>query len=179
MIRRYVAVLRLGLMTADALSAVVLFALVASLRFDYLDPNADWHSNGVGPIQLAAIYGLLWTSALWLLGLYRLRTHWSIRGEIVDVLRATIITALTFLSFLYLLGLYNVSRLFVLLLLALQPLLTVATRAALRLFLNWLRTRGYNSRQMLVVGAGPEAMAFAQEVERNSALGLKVLGHLA
>jgi exopolysaccharide biosynthesis polyprenyl glycosylphosphotransferase len=179
LIRRHVALLRLGLMVADALSSVVLFGLVAAFRFDYLDSNATWQVNGVGPVQLAAGYGLLWVAALWLLGLYRLRTHWSIRGEIVEVLRATVITALSFFSCLYLFGLHDVSRLFVLILFAIQPVLTVATRAVLRGFLGWIRSRGYNSRQMLVVGASPEAFAFAREVEQHSALGLRVLGHLA
>ena len=90
MIRRHVAVLRLGLMTADALSSVVLFGLVAGFRFGYLDPDAIWQVDGVGPMQLAAGYGLIWVAALWILGLYRLRTHWSIRGEILDVLEYTI-----------------------------------------------------------------------------------------
>ena len=179
MIRRHVRLLRLGLMFADALSAFVLFGAVVTLRFEYLDASARWDVMGVTPMQVAAGYGVIWVTCLWLLGLYRLRTHWTMRGEIVDVLRATIVAALVSFSLLYLLQLQHISRLFVLILLVCQPLLTVATRAALRAFLGRMRSRGYNRRQLLIVGAGPEATAFADEIERHAALGLQVMGHLA
>jgi exopolysaccharide biosynthesis polyprenyl glycosylphosphotransferase len=179
MIRRHVRLLRLGLMTADALSAFLLFGLVVGLRFEYLDPTAQWIVGGLSPEQVAAAYGVIWVGSLWLLGLYRLRTHWSLRGEVMDVLRAAAFATVTSMSLLFLLKFENISRLFVLILLVAQPLLTVATRMALRLFLGWLRSRGYNSRQMLIVGSGKEAREFAVEIERQTALGLRVIGHLA
>jgi exopolysaccharide biosynthesis polyprenyl glycosylphosphotransferase len=178
MIRRHITVLRLALMASDAVSAVLLGALVAVFRFELLDPDARW-SVSVSPLEFAIGYACLWVGALWLLGLYRLRTRWSIRGEIEDVLRATAVTALTSFSLLYLLGLQNVSRLFVVILLLLQPALTVASRLGLRLFLSWIRSRGYNTRQVLIVGAGPRAQAFALDLEQHTALGLRVMGHLA
>ncbi|MEA2621169.1 MAG: hypothetical protein QOH61_79 [Chloroflexota bacterium] len=179
MIRRHITLLRLALMTADALSAIVLFGLVVGFRFAYLDPTATWDVGGLAPLEVAAAYGVIWVASLWLLGLYRLRTHWSIRGEIADVLRASVLAALVSFTLLFLLQLHSVSRLFVLILLVAQPILTVASRVCLRLFLSWIRSRGYNSRQMLIVGAGPEAQRFAREIEGHTALGLRVMGHLA
>lgn len=44
--------------------------------------------------------------------------------------------------------------------------------------MHWLRARGRLSRQMLIIGAGPEAEDFANEVERHGELGLVVIGHL-
>jgi exopolysaccharide biosynthesis polyprenyl glycosylphosphotransferase len=82
-------------------------------------------------------------------------------------------------SLIFLLKLENVSRVFVLVLLIAQPIVTVATRLALRLFLGWMRDRGYNSRQMLIIGSGREAHEFAREIERHAALGLRIIGYLA
>lgn len=178
MIRRHVRLLRLGLMTADAASAFLLFGLVVGLRYEFLEPSADWQA-GVGPAQVAAAYGVVWVGSLWILGLYRLRTYWSLRGEVADVLRATALAAVASFSLIFLLKLDNISRVFVLVLLVAQPILTVATRLALRLFLGWVRDKGYNSRQMLIVGSGKEAHEFTREIERQTALGLRVIGYLA
>ena len=60
-----------------------------------------------------------------------------------------------------------------------QPLLTIALRFALRQFLSWLRSHGRMTRQMLIVGAGPQARAFADEVVAQRDLGLQIVGHLA
>jgi exopolysaccharide biosynthesis polyprenyl glycosylphosphotransferase len=164
-------------MVADATSAFFLFGLILALRFDFLDPTAEWGA-GTGPLQLAAAYGAIWVGSLWILGLYRLRTYWSLRGEVTDLLRATFLAAVTSFSLIYLLKLENVSRLFVIVLLVSQPMVTVLTRLALRTFLGAVRSRKYNSRQVLIVGAGAEAREFARELERHSALGLRVIGLL-
>jgi exopolysaccharide biosynthesis polyprenyl glycosylphosphotransferase len=166
-------------MTADALSAFVLFGLIVGLRFDVLDPGAEWQVGGIGPGQVAAAYGVIWVASLWILGLYRLRTYWSVRGEVTDVLRAMAVAAVVSFSLIFLLKIENISRLFVLELLIAQPMVTVATRLVLRRFLGWIRDRGFNSRQMLIVGSGKEARAFALEIERNAALGLRVIGYLS
>jgi exopolysaccharide biosynthesis polyprenyl glycosylphosphotransferase len=165
-------------MTADALSAFVLFGLIVGLRFDVLDPGAEWQVGGIGPGQVAAAYGVIWVASLWILGLYRLRTYWSVRGEVTDVLRAMAVAAVVSFSLIFLLKIENISRLFVLELLIAQPIVTMATRLVLRLFLGWVRDRGFNSRQMLIVGSGKEAREFAREIERNAALGLRIIGYL-
>lgn len=165
-------------MVADATSALVLFGLILALRFEFLDPSAEWRA-GAGPAQLAAAYGAIWVGSLWLLGLYRPRTYWSLRGEVIDLLRATFVASTTSFSLIFLLKLDNVSRLFVIVLLVSQPMVTALTRLALRIFLGAIRSRKYNSRQVLIVGTGAEAHEFARELERHSALGLQVTGFLA
>ncbi len=179
MIRRHVRLLRLGLVAADALSAFLLFVLVVGLRFDYLDPAANWDVLGVDPAQLAAAYGVLWVASLWIVGLYRLRTYWSLRGEAVDILRAVAVAAVASFSLTYLLKLENISRLFVLILFVAQPVLTLASRLALRAYLRWVRGRGQNEQQVLIVGSGKEAREFAREIEGHTALGMRVIGYLA
>jgi exopolysaccharide biosynthesis polyprenyl glycosylphosphotransferase len=178
MIRRYLAILRFALMSADVLSAVALFTFLVFIRFEVLEPGAHW-DLAIGPGTLAVAYGIAWAGCLWLLGLYRLRTHVTFRGEAFGILRATILAGLAMFSLFFLLRLDDVSRLFLLLLLASQPILTVASRFALRQVLRTMRRRGLMTRQMLIVGAGPDARAFADEVEAHRDLGLEVVGHLS
>jgi exopolysaccharide biosynthesis polyprenyl glycosylphosphotransferase len=164
-------------MAVDATSSYVLFGILVEIRFRGSDPDLLW-LQGLGETQVLALgYGALWVFSMWAAGLYRLRTNLSLRTEVRDVLRATgILIALS------LVGLAALSlppsRLLLLSLFLIQPVVSVTTRAALRGILTWIRSRGYNARQILIIGAGPAAQKFADEIELNRALGLRVMGHL-
>ena len=45
MIRRHIRLLRLGLMAADAASAFLLFGLILVLRFELVEPTAEWRAG--------------------------------------------------------------------------------------------------------------------------------------
>ena len=66
----------------------------------------------------------------------------------------------------------DVSRLFLLILFPTQYVVTLVTRAILRLAFRELRARGRNARYVLVVGAGPRGQAFAATLENHHELGL-------
>ena len=66
-------------------------------------------------------------ASLWILGLYRLRTYWSVRGEVTDVLRAMAVAAVVSFSLIFWLKIENISRLFVLELLIAQPIVTMGS----------------------------------------------------
>ncbi|HEV8547226.1 MAG TPA: sugar transferase [Candidatus Limnocylindrales bacterium] len=179
MVRRHVVALRLGLMAADGLSAVAVFILVSMFRFGGENWLSAWSAAGMDGWVLAAAYGLGWVAVLWLIGLYRLRARWSARTEVLDVGRAVLLLAVATFVFLFWLKLPNVSRQFLLILFPSQLLLTVASRFILRSGFGAARERGFNSRYLLVVGTGPQAIAFADLVEAHRELGLHVIGHLA
>jgi exopolysaccharide biosynthesis polyprenyl glycosylphosphotransferase len=178
LIRRYVTALRVLLMAADAGLAIVLFAIVSAIRFGP-DWDATWRSIGIEAPILAAIYGCSWVVILWATGMYRLRSRWSWRSEWLDLLRATLLVAVVVFCALFAFKLPNVSRLFLLELFGLQAMTAIVSRAVLRLAFEMARTRGYNARYMVVVGAGPEAIAFASRIARHPELGLKVIGFVA
>ncbi len=178
MVRRHITALRIGLMVADGLSAVLICFAVSAVRFGpgWFD---QWRTVGIDARLLAILYAIGWTTILWLLGLYRLRVRWSIRTELVDVARAVFLLAVTTFVLLYWLKLPNVSRQFLLLLFPTQLVVTVASRYFLRWAFAIARARGANARFMLIVGDGPAATAFADRLERHREMGLHVIGHLA
>jgi exopolysaccharide biosynthesis polyprenyl glycosylphosphotransferase len=177
MIRRYAAELRLALMTADLLSAVVLFVAISIVRFGDRWQES-WARLRLDPWLVALLYALIWLGALLLQGMYRPRSRWTIRSEAFDILRATVLLAVALFSVLFVAKLPDVSRLFLAMLLPAQALLTILSRVALRLGFAFIRARGYNARFMLIIGTGPAADAFANEVEAHAELGTRVIGHL-
>jgi exopolysaccharide biosynthesis polyprenyl glycosylphosphotransferase len=179
LIRRYITALRLALAAADGLTAIALFLGLSVVRFGSPGWRETWVNAGIDPFVAAAGYGLALVTALWLQGLYRLRARLSKRREITDVLVAILFLAVVVFTTLYLLKLPDVSRLFLLLLFSFQAVLTLCSRAAIREVFIRLRTRGYNARFMLVVGANPRAEAFANAVAGHVELGLRPIGYLA
>src|SRR5688500_19948271 len=127
MIRRYLAILRVALMAADVVTAVALFFALMVLRFEVIDPTARW-DLAIGPATLAVAYGIAWVACLWFMGLYRLRTHVTFRGEALGVVRAAVLAGLGMFSLFFLLRIDDVSRFFLLLLLVSQPILTITSR---------------------------------------------------
>ncbi|MDQ3448855.1 MAG: sugar transferase [Chloroflexota bacterium] len=165
----------------DVASAAALFVLVAGLRF--IDRDRDWTTVMGGATALtglaAVVYATGWVTTLWLRGLYRLRTRWSIRREALDIVGSAVVMAVVTFAILFLLRLSDVSRIFLLALFPAQVFLTLAVRIALRRGFEWLRRRGGNIRYSLVIGTGPAAQEFADRMESHPSLGLKVIGHLS
>lgn len=176
LIRRHLFALSLALLVADAGVAALLFLTTRYVRFGETEPSL-WTALNVDLRIGLVLYAAAWVTTLWFLGLYAFRVRWTIAGELNDTLVATFMLAFAIMSFLYLVKV-DVSRLFLLILLVAQPLVTIAERVTLRLCFNWLRSHGHNRCYMVVIGTGPEAQAFADAVERHRELGIEVIGHL-
>jgi exopolysaccharide biosynthesis polyprenyl glycosylphosphotransferase len=177
MIRRHATALHLALAAADALTAIALFIAISVVRFG-ADWMATWQRAGFDALPLAVAWGLIWIGALWLQDLYRVRGRLSMRGELIDILRAALLVAVATFSLLFLFKLPDVSRLFLVYLFAGQVVLTLVSRLGLRALLARFRDRGHNGRFVLVVGTDAEAIEFADRIERHAELGLRVIGHL-
>ncbi|MEA2537483.1 MAG: hypothetical protein QOF11_1717 [Chloroflexota bacterium] len=178
MIRRYIAALRLALMTFEALAAAGVFVVVTMVRYATADWQSPWRAAGVDPWLAASAFALTWVVALWLTDLYRLRARLTFRRVLTDTVRAGLLVGVAAFSALFVVKTQDVSRVLLLVLIGTQVVLTLAIRSGLRALSSWARTRGYNMRFVLVVGDGPQAQSFADLLERHGELGLKVIGHL-
>jgi exopolysaccharide biosynthesis polyprenyl glycosylphosphotransferase len=175
MLRRHAFGFRTLLMLADVGLAVALLVVLSLLRFgeEWL---SVWQPAVDQPALFALAYGVAWVAVLWLHGLYRPRSRWTIRSEGLAIARAVIVLGLVSGTLLFAFRLPDVSRAFLLVLFPAQWLVTLGTRVAMRLAFERLRARGYNLRYVLVAGAGPRAVAFAEKLEAHRELGLRVRG---
>jgi exopolysaccharide biosynthesis polyprenyl glycosylphosphotransferase len=164
-------------MLTDGAFAAALLVGLSVARFGE-DWAILWRQVVPDPLGLLLVYAGGWVAALALNGLYRPRARWSIRTEAGDVLRATVVMALATLSVLFWLRLPDVSRLFLLLLFPTQFVVTLGTRAVMRVAFRRLRARGLNRRFVLVAGGGPRGQAFAATIEAHHELGLEVIGFI-
>ena len=178
MIRRHLMALRVALMVGDGLVAVLVFGLVSVLRFRDGDPDALWAAIAIDPRVAAVGFAILWVVVMWAMGLYRLSARWSLWTEARDIGKTTIVVLAITLSTLFLIRQPDVSRLFLAFLFIAMPAVTLAGRALLRWGFAALRSRGYDTRYMLVVGVGRLAQDFADRIEEHPGLGIEVIGHL-
>jgi len=178
MIRRHHAAFLVSAMLVDGAAAMATFIAVSILRFGPDGWRAAWAHASIDPVVFMVGYAGAWITVLWVSDLYRLRARWSIRREMLDVLRAGALLAFASFGLLFALKLPEVSRLFLLALFPAQVLLTILLRLVLRWTFALARERGLNRRNVLIVGTGPTAVDFAQRIERHRELGLRVIGHL-
>jgi exopolysaccharide biosynthesis polyprenyl glycosylphosphotransferase len=178
MIRRHLMTLRAGLMLLDGVIAVGVFVAVATIRFRDGGMGTLLEALGLELLPAALLWAVIWVTALWLAGLYRLDVRWRIWTEVRDVSRATLVVVAVILSTLFLVKGTDVSRLFLVLLFVAQPAVTLAGRLILRRIFERNRSRGRDPRYMLVAGTGTLAQSFADRVESHPGLGLRIIGHL-
>ncbi len=179
MIRRYAAVLRLTLAAADTVLAVFVVFVATNVRYGQTSGwPLDVSSSLPNANLAAALFVAMWIAVLWMHGLYRSRVRWTRRGDIVAVLRATLVQLALTLSLLFLFKLPDVSRLLLVVVFPSLAAAAILTRIAVRQILVLARDHGRNVRYMLVLGANSRAQAFADLVESHPELGLVVLGHL-
>jgi len=162
LIRRHGAVLRLFLMAADAVTCLILFAVMSALVLGP-DWRIDWvAATDTDPLVPALTYTIAWVGGAWILGLYRLRAHWTILGDLREVGRLGVIVAIGTAAVIWMLNGDEVSRSLMAGLFISQTVVTFATRVAIRQAFGWFRSRGFNARQILILGTGESAGAHEQ-----------------
>jgi exopolysaccharide biosynthesis polyprenyl glycosylphosphotransferase len=168
---------RLALVLVDAALAVAVMLTVFGVRFG-LDWDAVSDQLLPHPTLFAPTYAIAWVSLLAANGLYRPSARWSMRSTAAGVVAAAALLALGMLAALFLLDLTDVSRLALLAIFPAQAAVTIASRVALRAVLRAVPRRSRNPRSLLIIGTGPDAVAFAARIRDRWDLGLHVAGFL-
>jgi exopolysaccharide biosynthesis polyprenyl glycosylphosphotransferase len=169
--------IRLALLVVDGAAASLLFVVVSMLRLGD-DWRAAWLAAGATWWVWSVAYGALWVLAEWSQQLDQLRSRWTFRGEVGDIVRAGLILAVAVFSLLFLVHAPAVSRLFLVTLFAAQVGFSVAQRRVLRGLLVVARNRDIGTRSVLVLGTGQEAVRVARRLARHPALGYRIVGFL-
>jgi exopolysaccharide biosynthesis polyprenyl glycosylphosphotransferase len=163
-------------------SLVVVAFLIASV-ISLHQRDAHFALNGLLRLQVSVYnllaFGLMLLSwhlvfeALHLHGSKRLSRRWR---EILDVIRATTLGTIVIASLLFLLHARLLTPTFVVALWLLTTALTLVSRLSLRKALSTLRSRGRNSRNMIIVGANKRAVEFARKIQASPELGYRIIG---
>ncbi|MBI4708383.1 MAG: undecaprenyl-phosphate glucose phosphotransferase [Candidatus Omnitrophica bacterium] len=104
----------------------------------------------------------------------------SVRAaEFKKILKANLIATLIYITVFYLVKEYKYSRVVFVYFFIINVLLLSTFRFFLRMFLAWLRKRGYNLRYVLIVGDGTLAQDVERKITEHAEYGFKVIGFLS
>jgi exopolysaccharide biosynthesis polyprenyl glycosylphosphotransferase len=174
MLKRYSAFFSLLRSIIDIIVIAVTWIAVYFVRF-YLGlfattkgiPGLRWHLSLALPVVCICYLGCLWS------GLYKPKRVQGLFKQLVDILKASLLSGLLVLAFLYYLQDVPYSRkllmLFVAMLfvgLCLSHLLAIES-------LRFMRRRGYNLRYYAVVGAGKKGQLLVRDIKQMGWLGLR------
>lgn len=164
---------------ADLLIISAAFFLSYFIRHNFVFVNAD-EVLRIYPIEtyLGQIPLLLGISGPML---YACGAYDVIRGKsplllIQNLTKAMLCSVILFACSAYLLKLHFLSRSFIIMTFFTAWMLLSMERYLLHAFLQTIRKKGYNLRNVLVVGTGPRARTFIHVLEKHAELGLKIIG---
>lgn len=162
----------------DALILLLSLPVAFWLRFDVLP-------NGYPTVPLVDYLKInLWLTVLHLLlfaafGLYRSFRRTPLRQELPRLWEACLISMAVLFSWLFVGWGIHYSRLTWTFYFLLSVTALTAKRILLRSVLRRFRRKGFNQKQVLLIGSGPMAQRYLRELTADPSLGYRVFGYLA
>jgi len=136
--------------------------------------------KGIGAIEayfpLLLLFVPLWLIFMKQAGVYRPLRRRKKREIFFGIFRAGIFTIVGFSVFTFVFKIHYVSRLLIILLFGYSILFLTLEKIALLLFFRAIRRRGFNSRNILIVGTGKRADKYIEEIEKHAEWGLRIIG---
>ena len=177
MLKQYSNIFRRGLIIGDV--CILLIAFFGAYFLDQYVLNRA-HLNPLFPLEYylwaAPLVAVSWTITLYALGMYdsfRLKTIFRI---LLTVIQSAFYSFIIFSAVVYLYRIQNVSRSFMATFFALGIIFLIIEKIALFLTCQHLRTKGFNFRNILIVGSGFRAQNFVKHLNLHRELGLKIVG---
>ncbi|MEM6531521.1 MAG: undecaprenyl-phosphate glucose phosphotransferase [Myxococcota bacterium] len=161
----------------DVVLVAAAFLTAYVVRFSF--PTV-WPFGEVSPVEQAVRVGLLviftWPLVGWASGLYKSHRTRSILSEIFDASRAALVTFLVAITLTYFILDVRFSRGVFLVWTVAAVLFVSGARVTSRLSLRYLRSRGFNLRHVVIVGAGDLGERVLKTVIGQASLGLRAVG---
>jgi exopolysaccharide biosynthesis polyprenyl glycosylphosphotransferase len=171
MLKEHATVFRRLAMMIDMAVVTVSFIIAYILRDKINDIYPLETYIGFLPIVLA-----LWGLLLHHFGVYMsLRTRDAF--EVISIVtKSAVIAFLIFSSLLYIFKLPHISRGFISLIFLISGWMLIFEKISALLFLKYIRRKGMNYRNILLVGTGARAQRFIETMHRHKEWGFRVIG---
>ncbi len=179
MLKEHETLFRRLLIVSDAL--IVIIAFFASYHLKAPVENF-FPALRTGWFPISVYLDLLpWLVGVWIGSLYFLGAYQSFRTkkllEIVsDLLRGLALAFLAFGTVVFILKFFYLSRTFTAIVFIMIFIMLAGSRFALITTLSFFRKRGYNYREVLIVGTGKRAQSFLSLVKKHPEWGFRIAG---
>lgn len=161
----------------DALAAVVSMAVAFVLVFNLLDFGRNYPLSGY--LRLLLIFVPVQLVTYGTTGLYESFRTKHFPEELNKLFRAFLADGLILIALLYVIKIMDFSRWALVIFLVLDFILVTLKRYIMRRLLRRIRSRGLNSRQILLVGSGAAARDYLKTINEQPWLGFYCAGCVA
>ncbi len=127
-------------------------------------------------IWLLPILLSLWSIFLYFSGMYNSFRFKTIPQVLLIIYQSAYLSFLFFTGIVYLLKLPHISRLFIFLIFFITSLILTIEKILLISIFRRLRRKGFNYRNILIVGTGKTARGFVKWIKDNREFGLNIIG---
>ncbi len=170
MLRQHSDVFRKLLIFADICLAAGTFtaAYFLSNEMRQLYPLDDY-------LRLMPYFVLVWVGLLYFLGMYSSFRTKPLPDVVSIVFETAFFGFVLFSSVVYIVKLHDVSRAFVFMIVIVSTAAFIFEKLLIVTVFRYFRRKGYNTRNILIVGTGRRAQNFAKSVEGHGEWGFKIV----
>lgn len=175
------AVLIQGIKLVDVLLMGISFMLVTCLL--YARTNSFFVFEEFLGIRISIhnailVVGMMyaWHTIFLVCRLYESKRLSSLNDEMRDIIKATTVGTLMIGTVTVVFQVQMISQWFLPIFWVAVTLLTCLSRVCLRITLRWVRQKGRNSRNVLIVGTNSRATRFAHDIQAHPELGYRLIG---
>lgn len=129
-------------------------------------------------IKLLLPIWVIWGIIFKVYGLYHSMRVINFFDEFSKIVKASVLALIIFITLTYLVRENQYSRLVFLYFWVLQLVLIIFSRGLFRKMLKFLRKKGYNLRNVLIVGAGELGQDLVRRIREHPEFGFKIIGFL-
>lgn len=171
MVKEHATLFRRLIILSDIVVLTAAFLLAYYLRnyFRELYPLSEY-------LGLLIVFVLIWVTVLNFLGMYRSFRTSRIKDALFVLCQSAIFSFILFGSFLYLFKIQGVSRSLIILFLVIGFVLLGFKKLMMIGAFRYIRDKGFNFRNILLVGTGPRAQQFMKIIESHPEWGLRIIG---
>lgn len=162
---------------SDALLAIAAVALAYAIVFCMLDFEKSF--NFIDYIRLACVFVPIQLITYGCLGLYDSYRTGTLGKELARLVQAFLIDGLIIVAMLYVVKLIHFSRWALVIFLVLDLVMISAKRIVLRKVLRSFRKKGYNRKNILIIGGGQTAAHFLETIREEKHIGFKCAGYIS
>lgn len=155
--------------------------ILAALPVSYLTRGTTFEQFLAIRVKLLNIFLFLFLILMWhvvfsAFGLYKSRRFGNRGRESLDVTKATLVATCLIILASSWWHVRMVTPPFIVLFFVLSCSLGIASRLSMRACLDWVRKRGRNLREIVIVGTNERAIGFARTIESKPELGYRLAG---
>ncbi len=142
----------------------------------YLRDKLDSISLPGSYTNILVLFILIWAGLLYFLGLYESFRVKQLSDMLLTIWASAFIGIGVFGSVAYLMKIEGISRILVIAIFIIAAILMSLEKLGIVLFLRSIRKKGYNVRNVLMIGTGKRAQNFITTLESHNEWGLKIIG---